>query len=207
MGDFEFLFALFGLLFGLIVAELSLKFADAIELHRERPIGILTPALALLLLTDVTTFWLLIWSARRLLTVSWSAVFSGVFLAIVYFVAAALVFPRAGRSWARLDDHYWSRKRFVAGAMLFVNLLLDAALLKEATPAWNDWWFYYWFVSYAVALIGLAISRSRRLDLFCLAWAIVLNLSAGFNVPLPNSQFGEDVGLVLTPSSLTHPKH
>jgi hypothetical protein len=64
MSDFEFLFALFGLLFGLIVAELSLKFADAIDSNRECPIGILTPALAFLLLTDVTSFWLLIWAAR-----------------------------------------------------------------------------------------------------------------------------------------------
>lgn len=31
MSDFEFLFTLFGLMFALIVAELSLRFADAIE--------------------------------------------------------------------------------------------------------------------------------------------------------------------------------
>jgi hypothetical protein len=60
MSDFEGLFALFGLLFGLIVAELALKMADAIDSHRERPIGILTPALAFLVLTDVTSFWLFI---------------------------------------------------------------------------------------------------------------------------------------------------
>lgn len=121
MTDFEFLFALFGLLFGLIVAELALKFADAIDCHGERPIGILAPALPLLLLTDVTGFWLFIWSARGVLTVSWHSAFSGVLLAVLYFVAASLVFPRSGRGWAHLDEHYWSRKRFVAGAMLFVH--------------------------------------------------------------------------------------
>jgi hypothetical protein len=47
LNDFEFLFALFGP----IVAELSLKFADAIDAQRERPMEILTPALAFLLLT------------------------------------------------------------------------------------------------------------------------------------------------------------
>jgi hypothetical protein len=64
MTDFEFLFALFSLLFGLIVAELSIKFADAIDSSRERPVGILTPALAFLLLTDATTFWLCSTSSR-----------------------------------------------------------------------------------------------------------------------------------------------
>lgn len=63
MSDFEGLFGLFSLLFGLIVAELAIKFADAIDSHRERPIGILTPALAFLVLTDVTSFWLFLWAA------------------------------------------------------------------------------------------------------------------------------------------------
>src|SRR5689334_21881780 len=102
MSDFEFLFALFGLLFGLIVAELALQFADAFDCSHERPIGILTPALAFLLLTDVRSFWLLIWAARGALSVSWRSVFSGVLWALLYFVAASLVFPRTNRSWRHL---------------------------------------------------------------------------------------------------------
>jgi|GEM_PF-2178375 len=205
MTDFEFLFALFGLLFGLIVAELSIKFADAIDFSRERPVGILTPALAFLLLTDVTTFWLFIWAARSVLTVSWPSVFSGVFLAILYFVAAALVFPRASRNVAHLDDHYWSRKRLIAGVMLFVNLVALAGMLTQAIPAWNDWWFYFYFLSYFFALAGLIISRSRRLDLFFLAWAIFVNVSSGFSF-LPNSHFGEQVGLAPAPGPYAAPQ-
>lgn len=206
MTDFEFLFALFGLLFGLIVAELSIKFADAIDSSRERPVGILTPALAFLLLIDVTSFWLFIWAVRTVLTVSWPSVFSGVLLAMLYFVAASLVFPRTSRNVAHLDDHYWSRKRVVAAVMLFVNLVVMAGMLTRATPAWNDWWFYYYFLSYFLALAGLVISRSRRLDLFFLAWAIALNVSSGYNL-LPNSQFGEQVGLAPTADLHVAPQH
>ena len=43
MSDFEFLFALFGLLFGLVIAELAIKFADVIDTRAERPLGVLTP--------------------------------------------------------------------------------------------------------------------------------------------------------------------
>ena len=205
MTDFEFLFALFGLLFGLIVAELSIKFADAIDSNRERPIGILTPALAFLLLTDVTAFWFYIWAARSVLTVSWPTVYSGVLLAMLYFVAASLVFPRTNRNWTHLDEHYWSRKRVVAAAMLFVNLVATGWMLTRATPAWNDWWFYYYFPSYLLALAGLTLSRSRRLNLFFLAWAISVGMSAGFGL-LPNSQFGEQVGLGSAPGRYAAPQ-
>ena len=189
MTDFEFLFALFGLLFALIVAEVSLKFADAIDLNMERPMGVLTPTLAFLLLTDVTNFWLFIWSGRHVLKVSWPAVYSGVLFAVLYLVAASLIFPRSKRSWRHLDEHYWSRKRFVAGAMLIVNLFLDGALLTRATPQWNDLWFYFYFPSYALALGALVLSRSKRLDCLFLGWAIFVNLSAGFSL-LPHSRFG-----------------
>ena len=141
-------------MFGLIVAEISLNFADAVDLRRERPIGILTPALAFLLLLDVTGFWLFIWSARRALTVAWHIVFAGVLLAVLYFMAAALLFPRHARDWRHLDDHYWSRKRFVAGAMLFVELAVSAGMLTLARPAWNDWWFYFYFVGTVAPLAG-----------------------------------------------------
>lgn len=195
MNDFEFLMALFGLLSALIVAEIALKFADAIDLHSERPMGMLTSALAFLPLTDVTSFWLFIWSARNVLTVSWHSVYSGVLLAILYPVAASLLFPRDKRAWAHLDDHYWRRKRFVAGAMLIVNLLATAAMMTRATPAWNDWWFYFYFASYAVALARFVLSRSRRLDLFLTGGPSSSIWRPGFDI-LPNSQFGTKIGLV-----------
>jgi hypothetical protein len=194
MSDFEGLFALFTLMFGLVVAELSLKFADAVDSRNERPIGILTPALAFLLLTDVTSFWLFTWSARRVLTVSWHTVFAGVLLAVLYFMAASLVFPRTNRAWDHLDDHYWSRKRFVAGVMLLVNVVITAALMTRAVPEWNDWWFYFYFSGTVCSLAGLVVSRSRPLDLVFLACAIAVNLLAGSDLT-PGSRWGYQVGL------------
>ena len=94
MSDFEGLFALLSLMFGLIVAELAIKSADAIDSHAERPVGILTPALTFLVLTDVTSFWLWVWGARKVLEINWPTVFGGVLMAFVYFLAASLVFPR-----------------------------------------------------------------------------------------------------------------
>ena len=197
MGDFDFLFAMFGIILGLIVAELSLKFADAIDGRRVRPLGILTPALAFLVLTDLTNFSLFLWGSRAGLVVTWRIVFTGVLLAMVYFLAAAQAFPRGHSECRHLDEHYWSHKRIVAGGILFVNIVVTGALLTRATPAWDDWWFYYYWLSYMIALAGLVVSRSRRLDLFFLAWALIVNLSAGSDL-VPHSEFGKTTGIIPT---------
>ena len=195
MTDFEYLFALFGLLFGLIVAELALRFADAIDSHRERPMGILTPALALLVLTDMTSYWLFLWGYRASLHVSFTTVFSGIILAMIYFLAASLVFPRDATRYAHLDDHYLRRKRLVAGGVLLVNVIVIGAMLSRTRPEWNDWWFYYYFPAYVFALAGLVVSRSRKIDLALLALALSVNLTSGFDL-LPHSRFGQATGIV-----------
>lgn len=194
MSDFEGLFGLFGVMFGLIIAELSLKTADAIDSHRERPLGVLTPALAFLVLTDVTSFWLFIWSARNVLRVNWHTVFAGVLIAIVYFLAASLVFPRTKRDWDHLDQHYWSRKRVVVGGILFGNLAMDGFMLSRAIPEPTDWMFFFYFPSYLIAIVGLLFSRTRRWDLLFLTWAIFINLASGSDL-LPGSRWGQQIGL------------
>jgi hypothetical protein len=195
MSDFEALFSLFGVVFGLIVAEIALKFADAVDGNRARPIGILTPALAFLILTDITNFWMFLWGSRAALVISWHLVFTGVMLAIVYFLTACLTFPRTKSDVAHLDEHYWHRKSIVAGGILFVNIVVIGALVMRTAPAWNDWWFYFYFPSYVAALAGLTFSRVRWLDLFCLGWALFVNLSAGSDL-LPHSHFGVITGIV-----------
>jgi len=197
MSDFEGLFGLFSLMFGLIVAELALKSADAIDSNRERPLGVLTPALAFLVLTDVSSFWLWTWGARKVLEVNWPTVFGAVVLAFIYFLAASLVFPRTTHGWSHLDDHYWARKRLVASGLLFANIIIIGAMLTRAMPAWNDWWFYFNFGGYLVALGGLVLSRSRRFDYVFLVWAIGINLAAGTNL-LHSSQWGERIGIALS---------
>lgn len=197
MSDFEGLFGLLSIMFGLIVAELAIKSADAIDARSARPLGLLTPALTFLVLTDVTSLWVWVWGARKVLAVNWPTVFGGVLLAFVYFLAISLVFPRTSGDWAHLDDHYWSRKRLVAGGLLFANSVIIGAMLTRAIPAWNDWWFYFNFIGYLIALAGLVLSRWRRLDYVFLAWAIGINLAAGADL-MHSSKWGHQIGLVLS---------
>ena len=69
MSDFEFIFALFGLLLGLSLAEVLGGLARAIE-NRLRPssparIGLLTPLLGAFVILDLLSFWQAAWVVRE----------------------------------------------------------------------------------------------------------------------------------------------
>ena len=128
MTEFEFLFSVFGLLIGLTFIEIAIKFADAIDAHARRPIGVLTPLLALFVMIDVAGYWLFSWSIRDLLHVRWRTVFVALTVAMIYYLSASMIFPRSEGEWKNLDEHYWARKRFVIGGVL---------LVEGATMAWQ----------------------------------------------------------------------
>ncbi len=200
MSDFEFLFGFYGLLLGLIVAEVAIKFADAVDSQRDRPVGYLTPLLAAFVLFDVTGFWLWGWSIREIITVSWPSVFAALITGFIYFLSAALVFPRNPQRWASLDDHYWARKRFVLGGILLVNVAITVGQFTRAIPGLSDFWFFFWQLSYFGPIIALWFSKRRLVDLAMLGWLMLYWAFAVSDV-LPNSQWGDAVGLNGTPAS------
>ena len=134
MSEFEFFFAFFGLIFGLIVAELAIKFADAIDGHARRPVGILVAVAGGFVLCDVATFWIFVWSIRDAVYVSFRTVISALAVAMVYFLSAALIFPRSDKGWATLDAHYWARKRYVLCGFLSASGLLVGFLDEADLP-------------------------------------------------------------------------
>lgn len=194
MNDFEFLAGFFGVLLGLVIAQVAGKLAEAIDEHRERPVGLLTSLLAAFVLCDVTGFWLWIWSARTVITVSWSSVFVSTALAIIYYLAAALMFPRVAARWASYDEHYWARKRLVLGGILVVNTLTLAGQLARRLPELNDLWFYPYQLGYFLPLTALLFTRRRWQDVALLSWLLLTYVIVGFDL-LPSSRWGDEVML------------
>lgn len=122
MTDFEFVFALFGLLLGLSLAEVLSGLARAIE-ARIRPgatvrVGWLTPLLATFVLLDLLSFWASAWISRAFIAVSAHALMAVMFFAGAYYLAAALVFPRQTDEQSDFDDHFFRVRRIVIGVML-----------------------------------------------------------------------------------------
>ena len=67
MSPFELVFAVYGLLLGLAVAEVLGGFSRTLKLKRgTKPIkvGWLTPLLGILVILDLTSFWLIAWETR-----------------------------------------------------------------------------------------------------------------------------------------------
>jgi len=202
MTEFEFLFSVFGLLIGLTLVEIAVKFADSIDAHRRRPIGILTPLLAAFVIIDVAGYWLFAWSLRDLLHVRWRTVFIGLTVAMTYYLSASMIFPRSEGEWKNLDEHYWSRKRLVIGGVLLVESATMAWQLTRAVPALDDTWFWIYQLPYFIPMAALLFTRSRRADVLLFAIMIGMQLFSDFDLG-PSSKWGHEVGISLNDQAST----
>ncbi|MES2337266.1 MAG: hypothetical protein V4537_04125 [Pseudomonadota bacterium] len=121
MNDFEFIFALFGLLLGLSIAEVLGGLARGLE-ARLRPgstvgIGWLTPLMGAFVLLDLLSFWQAAWTMRDLVAVSGKALMAITVFASAYYLAAHLVFPRDPQEQDDFDAHFFRVRRIVIGVM------------------------------------------------------------------------------------------
>lgn len=122
MSDFEFTFALFGLLLGLSLAEVLSGLARAIEARlrvgQSVRIGWLTPLLGAFVLLDLLSFWQAAWVSRNVIDVSGLTLMAVTAFAGAYYLAASLVFPKAVGDSIDLDPHFLRVRRVVIGVML-----------------------------------------------------------------------------------------
>jgi hypothetical protein len=136
MTDFEFTFALFGLLLGLSLAEVLSGVARAIEarlrLGAELRIGWLTPLLGAFVFLDLLSFWQAAWVTRDVIAVSGTTLLAVSVFAGAYYLAASLVFPRGISAAADLDDHFFRIRRVVIGVMF--ALMMVQLVFYASTP-------------------------------------------------------------------------
>lgn len=123
MSAFEFFFSFYGLLLGLSVAVLATGAARAFKHRKTQPVGWLTPLLAVFVALDIATFWEAAWVNYRALPFSYGLLVGGLVVAVVYFIAAALVFPDETDEPAPLNDHFWAQKRTILLLLILANLL------------------------------------------------------------------------------------
>ena len=182
MDDFSFYLSYYGLILGLSVAQVAGGFLNAIGARHRVKIGWLTPALAVFIFLDITSFWIFAWAIRSSITISWASMYLGLLISIVYFMASGLVFPRKIDEWPDLDDYYWKHKRWVIGGILIPNLIS----ITQTTiyhPAKVDAFFLFAQLTYWPPVILLLFSRQRWQDLTLLSIAIISYIANAF---IPN---------------------
>jgi hypothetical protein len=186
MSAFEFYISFYGLLLGLSVAEVANGALNTIGSRRAVAIGWLTPLLASFIFLDISSFWIYAWGIRETLTVGWATMFAALFVALSYYLAAGLIFPRDITQWTSLDEHYWQHKRWVIAGVLLANIVVFGQTLSVRVPNFD---FAFWFgqVTYWPPLIALLLSRNAKLDFAALGVGILGYLALTI---LPGATFG-----------------
>lgn len=132
MDTFDFFNSFFGLVLGLSVTVMATGLAAAIQHRKTVKIGWLTPLLALFLGLDIAAFWGSAWTTFQDLPFSYGLLIGGLAIALVYFVAASLVFPHQLSDGVSLDDHFWNNKKLVVLLSVAANVLMQAANIGAA---------------------------------------------------------------------------
>ncbi|KAA9010791.1 hypothetical protein [Sphingobium limneticum] len=127
MSAFDLVFAVFGLLLGLAIAEVLGGFARVLKLKRSaKPVrvGWLTPLLGLFVMLDLTSFWGTAYVMRDQMDASYLTLV--VVLAIVgaYHLIASVIFPDEPEQWPDFDEWYDKQNRLVIGGLLALNIVV-----------------------------------------------------------------------------------
>lgn len=133
MTAFEFFFSFYGLILGLSVAVIATGAARAFKHRKIVAVGWKTPLLAVFAALDIVTFWDSAWVSFHDAPYSYGLLVAGMVVALIYFVAASLIFPDAEDGVASLDQHFWANKRAVLLLLVLTNLLMTGATL------WMKW--------------------------------------------------------------------
>lgn len=190
----DLIFAFVSLLLGLGIAEVLGGFSRVIAARRAEGsavrIGWLTPLVALFIVVDLTSFWLLAYDFRDQFRATFPMLVGILAVCGLYYVVATLVFPADPAEWTSLDDHYDRQRRVLVGGILGANFLQLAgqAAIETLVPAADDAAAMSdaAFLLEGVAALGILVSlftllfsRSRRVNRTFLVFANLLVLVVG----------------------------
>ncbi|HEX3423684.1 MAG TPA: hypothetical protein VHS33_09840 [Sphingomicrobium sp.] len=168
MSNFEFVFSLYSLLFGLALAQVFAGFGNTLQERHKIKIGWLTPLLGLFVIFDITSFWEIGWELRDMARPAFLYLVCGVVLVGIYYLSARLVFPRDFSEWPDFDVYYFRHKQWVFGGILFCNVIVIGILLAIGNPFMRSPLGFANDVTYFVPLIALLAVRNRRANIFLL---------------------------------------
>lgn len=178
---FGFMFAFYGLLLGLALAEIAAGFSRAYDERHVRRIGVVAPLFGCLLLVDLITFWVNAWAYRELADVSYVTALAVAAVSLLYYFASTQVFPKATEK-ENLDDHIMQSRRVVVFCVLLSNLMtqippLYGAIVTDQSLVETLMWGGLNLTYYA--LLGVAaLASSKRVVTTTVSLAILFVIGA-----------------------------
>jgi len=167
MSAFEFFFSFYGMVLGLSVAVIATGFATAIQHRKSIRIGWLTLLLALFVALDIATFWDSAWHTFRDAPFSYGMLVIGLAIALVYFIAASLVFPHSIHDGMDLDDHFWANKKVALLLTVAANVLMAGTtamqLLGKPNAVGIIGAYAFTLTLYVVLVVPAALTKNRKL--------------------------------------------
>jgi hypothetical protein len=171
MTPFEFVFALFGLLLGLSLAEVLSGLARTLKQRRAVRLGWLTPLLGLLVMLDLGAFWALAWAIRDAIPANYLTLLVAMVATGLYFLAATLVFPDEPTQWKDLDAYYFAHKKQVLGGILASKAVARAAQFALGAVGWS---YLAAFGLFAGLTLALMLVPGKRANLAILVLFLAL---------------------------------
>ncbi|QTC93077.1 hypothetical protein [Brevundimonas goettingensis] len=181
MSAFEFFFSFYGMVLGLSVAVIATGFATAIQHRKSIRIGWLTLLLALFVGLDIATFWDAAWHMFRDAPFSYGMLVVGLAIALVYFIAASLVFPHSIRDGMDLDEHFWANKKVVLLLTVAANLLMLLVSMAQILARPNAMMiigaYAGSFLLYVALIVPAALTKKPRLFAALVGLHVVIYLA------------------------------
>ena len=182
MDKFSFFFGFYGLILGLAVTELLNGLGALVRAGELRRLGWQTGLLALFVLLVVCATWIDAWDSLRSTTLDFAGLLAPLLIAILYYLAAGVTFPKNPAEWPSLDDYFMKRRRFVLSLMLaaefIVNYTYRSVLLETFHSHPQKCW--EWTVPYNLGIklgfMALILVKGRRANIIGLCVMILLFL-------------------------------
>ncbi|HZC37536.1 MAG TPA: hypothetical protein VE221_02545, partial [Sphingomicrobium sp.] len=135
---------------------------------------------AILIFVLIVATWVDAWNMLQGMTLNFEDLWSPLLLAIFYYLAAAVIFPREREQYPHLHAYFAARKTFVAGLLLageLVDTVAGFPFMKEAHEK-RPQLFWAWLVPYNTAIfacfVALLLVRGRRANIALLVALLLL---------------------------------
>jgi hypothetical protein len=174
MSAFEYVFAFYGLLLGLAVANVVTGFADMWRERHVVAVGVCTPLIAGTVLLGVMNIWLRFWTAADTLVLSAWQLIGIVALAVPYIFISRAVFPAGGG--IALEDHYLAHRRTILLALAVppaVAMMRTATQFSGLVPNWDLAWTFCRLLGPLVLMLFPGRSANRLGLALILVWMFV----------------------------------